>query len=650
MSDPLLPARPDLDQLRRRAKELRDAVRRGDAAARARFAEHHATARRDAVTLAAAQFVIARELGFSSWPALKAALDAETAVRRVESAFLTASLDAQRGRAAEILAANPAIADRSVRAAAVLGDAGALRAALARNRAAAVDVDDERGWPPLLYACYSRWHRFDPDRAAGLAEAVRLLLGAGAAANTNDGGRPRLYSALRGAVETGKPEITEQLLEAGAHPDLGQPVAEAVAHGDHRSLRLLVDHGARITGTWTLGAAVFHDDAVAMRLLLDTLAARGQDAALAATEQLLEAAATASLPLIDALLDAGADPRAADEEGTSALRAAVRAGRSESAERLTSRGAVDDSTDLDRFLGACLRAEGASARRLLAEHPDLPGQLTARDRAVIHLAAAERETAALALMLEFGFGHDARDESGEQPLHTAAYHGNADGVRLLLAAGAEVDARDARFEATPLAFATVGSGEQVGEPGDWVATVRLLLAAGADRRDVWITGKPPSRQVAEALDDCGIGPEQGGGDDENGECGPAPSVSSDAPDPLGDDVLSEIARRIEAACRQSDLDLLASLLHPQVHWTGLCRTSAQVLDWYRSALADGTTPTVESVEIDRDAVILALTLTRPTEGARPAPPHRLFQVFTVEGAQIVEIRGYPDRHSALTRD
>lgn len=650
MSDPQLPARPDLDQLRRRAKELRDAVRRGDAAARARFAEHHATGEPDVASLAAAQFVIARELGFPSWPALKAALDADTAVRGVESGFLTASLDARGGRAAEILAAHPGIAGRSVRVAAVLGEADALREALARDPAAAVQVDDERGWPPLLYACYSHWHRLDPQRAAGLAEAVRLLLAAGAGANTNDGGRPRLYSALRGAVETAKPEITGLLLEAGANPDLGQPVAEAVAHCDHRSLRLLLDHGARIIGTWALGAAVFHDDAVAMRLLLDTLTARGQDAAVAASEQLTEAAATASLPLIDALLDAGADPRTAGEDGISAVRAAVRAGRRETAARLIARGAVDDCTDLDRFLGACLRADGESARRLLAEDPGLPDRLTARDRAAIHLAAAERDTAALALMLELGFGHDARDESGEQPLHSAAYHGNANAVRLLLAAGAELDARDTRFDATPLAFATVGSGEQDGEPGDWVATVHLLLEAGADRRDVWITDKPPSRRVAQLLDGYGLGPAQGCGDEENGGSGPAPSANGDAPQALGDDVLAQIARRLEAACREGDLELLASLLHPQVHWTGLCRTSAQVLDWYRTALADGTTPTVESVEVDRDAVVLALTLTRPTEGARPAPAHRLVQVFTVADAQIVQIRGYPDRRSALTRD
>jgi hypothetical protein len=113
--------------------------------------------------------------------------------------------------------------------------------------------------------------------------------------------------------------------------------------------------------------------------------------------------------------------------------------------------------------------------------------------------------------------------------------------------------------------------------------------------------------------------------------------------------MADIARHLEAACRDLDLGLLGSLLHPQVHWTGVCSNSAEVLDWYRGVLADGTTAAIQSVEVDRDAVVLGLTLTRQAEGARPAPPQRLYQVFTVDDAQIIDIRGYPDRRSALTR-
>ena len=110
MSDSL-PERPDLDQLRRRAKELRDAARRGDAAAWERFARHHPSARQDAVSLAAAQLVIARELGFSSWPRLKAAIDADAVSRREVSAFVTASVEGRLRQASDIFRADPSIAE-----------------------------------------------------------------------------------------------------------------------------------------------------------------------------------------------------------------------------------------------------------------------------------------------------------------------------------------------------------------------------------------------------------------------------------------------------------------------------------------------------------------------------------------------------------
>jgi hypothetical protein len=67
---PELPDRPDLDQLRRQARELLRAATNGEAHAIARLG-----AVSDRVTLSAAQLAVAREYGYRSWPALKAEVE-----------------------------------------------------------------------------------------------------------------------------------------------------------------------------------------------------------------------------------------------------------------------------------------------------------------------------------------------------------------------------------------------------------------------------------------------------------------------------------------------------------------------------------------------------------------------------------------------
>src|SRR5215469_8628317 len=62
-----LPGRPDLDQLRRQARELLRAAAGGDQRAVGRI-----QAVSEKRTLSAAQLAIARERGFPSWPKLRA--------------------------------------------------------------------------------------------------------------------------------------------------------------------------------------------------------------------------------------------------------------------------------------------------------------------------------------------------------------------------------------------------------------------------------------------------------------------------------------------------------------------------------------------------------------------------------------------------
>jgi len=72
---PELPFPPDLDQLRRQARELLRAAAHGEPAALARL-----RAVSDRVALSAAQLAIAREHGFRSWPALKAAVERDRSI------------------------------------------------------------------------------------------------------------------------------------------------------------------------------------------------------------------------------------------------------------------------------------------------------------------------------------------------------------------------------------------------------------------------------------------------------------------------------------------------------------------------------------------------------------------------------------------
>jgi ankyrin repeat protein len=112
MSNPYavdLPAAPDLAQQRKRAKDLLKAVRAGDREALARFRHGHPRhaassdekIRADA-KLSDAQWVVAREYGFTSWPRLKRHIDELAGEPETCRPFET-DLQYYRGRAAGML-------------------------------------------------------------------------------------------------------------------------------------------------------------------------------------------------------------------------------------------------------------------------------------------------------------------------------------------------------------------------------------------------------------------------------------------------------------------------------------------------------------------------------------------------------------------
>ena len=76
---------PDLEQLKRQAKELLAGFRAGETAAAEEVRAHYEGARVDAFALHDAQLVIARGYGFDSWPKLKAYVDGVNIRRLVEA-------------------------------------------------------------------------------------------------------------------------------------------------------------------------------------------------------------------------------------------------------------------------------------------------------------------------------------------------------------------------------------------------------------------------------------------------------------------------------------------------------------------------------------------------------------------------------------
>jgi ankyrin repeat protein len=97
---------PDLDQLKRQARELLEAYRASSPEAVAEVNTYHRTATPESFALHDAQFVLARSYGFESWPKLKAAVDGVTAANLYETV--------ERGdvkTARELLTRRPEIVD-----------------------------------------------------------------------------------------------------------------------------------------------------------------------------------------------------------------------------------------------------------------------------------------------------------------------------------------------------------------------------------------------------------------------------------------------------------------------------------------------------------------------------------------------------------
>jgi ankyrin repeat protein len=512
-----LPARPSLDQLRHQAKDLLRAAQHGDPAAVSEL-----TAVSPRLTLSSAQLVIARSYGFASWPKLKAEVAARAAtLDNRAAAFCVASVADGTGQAARMLAETPELATHSLATALLLGDEARVRDALERDPATAVRPDAVTGWTPLHAVCASRWHRFDPDRAAGLLTSARLLLDAGADPNAriSPDGRSAGSSPLRCAAGSasqglGNAAIVRLLLDRGAVVEDHDLYLAAFGGDDHACLRAMLDHAGAAGSEIALSAPLSNGgELLATRMLLEA----GADPRRFADEPgqpssvvyyAVDNGCSAALVLL--LIDYGADPSLPGPGGRSPSWLAAIKGRDD---LLAILAAHDASAvpDTARFVAACMRGDEAAVAALRNGNPELLSRLADAELAgLVHAAEAGR-IAAVTLMLDLGFPVGARrDDDGATALHAAAYAGSAAVVKLLISRGAELEALDAQFDSSPLGWAVVGSGYRptTDPDADWVATVRVLVEAGASTQQITLSPddqKPPSAEVAEFLRARGVG-------------------------------------------------------------------------------------------------------------------------------------------------
>jgi ankyrin repeat protein len=413
----------NLEQLRKQGKELVRSARAGDPAALARFGDLP-------VQLSSAHLVLAREQGYSSWPAL---------VRvAVEQPFHD-DIEYYEGRADGIATVNGVTTAEARRD--LAGRHGFTSWSALRRHVAAIAGGTEPA-PPFMLA-YRALEAGDRERLIELLDADPALVEM-RGTNGND-----LFGM---ATEL---EITRLLLERGADVDRGNDYGWTKLHqagysNDLQLARLLLDAGARNDlyargdgGTPLIAALFWGHREVVQHLGLEP-------------RNLRVAAALGRVDLIDELVGtraAGAhrgfyrphggfpawtpsdDPQEVLDE---ALVWAAKADRVEAIDRLVELGA---QVEADPYRGTPL-AWAASKGRVAAI------------RRLVELGADPNGSGT--------FGGPTHGE-GVPPIHLAAQAGREEAVDVLLKLGADPTIRDGLYDGTAAGWAAHGCRPDLAE-------------------------------------------------------------------------------------------------------------------------------------------------------------------------------------------
>lgn len=521
-TSPLLP-NASLEHLKGQAKLVRDLIRSSDENALAMIDEFHPRITAAALTdetqagfkLSDAQLIVARMYRCASWAKLREhvamvddfthtpAAERDGYVDFDESFVQLACLNyAENGpsphdriaRAHEMLSATPALASGSIEAIATVGDHKAVADWTRRSPDAANAVCGPNGWPPLLYATYSRINTSDPDRSA--VETVRVLLDAGADPNAGFLWRGLVppFTALTGAIgngESGPPVLPDRfviarlLLEAGADPNDGQGLYNngigGSNHDDPRHLELLLEFGlgTQQNGPWyrRLGTQL-RDPA---ELLYDEL----------------EAAAIRNRPNhLRLFISVGLDlERPVGRSQNTPVRLAAEHGNQEILDLLHQAGIDTTLTPDEAILGAIRGNNLDQLTELLSTHPELRDSLAEDHPGVIKMVAAGN-SAMLQKLTGLGADVSARTGgNGSTALHDAAQANDVPRARMLIEHGANPNLVDRYIGSTPWGWANHFDKRDVAD--------YLYPLTNHDHPPIDITIEAPGRTetVATSMDD-----------------------------------------------------------------------------------------------------------------------------------------------------
>lgn len=496
----ILPTSPSLEHLRKQAKDLLHDFERDDPAAVARLRGEASLPRSARPKLADAQHAIAREYGFSSWPALKQHVESLTRPAdpiEILAALVNANdIDGVR----DLLARHPELGTRldNPLPGYAFGGTALLAAVQRSNRdmidlllRAGADINGRSHWWAGSFGV------LDDDR--GLAP---FLIERGATVDAHAASRLGMLDRLQ-ALTAADPALVH------ARGGDGQTPLHFASSID--IARFLLDQGADIDAR-----DVDHESTAAQWMVRDRQAVARYLVSRGCRTDILMASALGDLELVQRHLEADPEsirtsvsekffPKQDPRSGGSiyiwtlghnkTAHVIAREFRHEEVYRFL----MERSPPELKLALACELGDEAMVRALLANRPNLVEALSNDERRKLADAAQDNNTGAVRLMLEAGWPPDVRGQHGGTPLHWAAWHGNAGMVRDILRHKPPLEAgADEGFDGPPLGWAMHGSENGWHkETGDYAGTVEALLRAGAKAPELTegMHGTPAAREA-----------------------------------------------------------------------------------------------------------------------------------------------------------